>query len=335
MNRIGKQTIIFKNKPSIISYASVVSKKESGGPLCDLFDIVVEDTAFGQNSWEKAESQMQQLAFSKALEKGNISNSEINFVFAGDLLNQCTASSFAFRDSDLPYMGIYGACSSMAETLIFSAMTVDGNFSNISSSIVSSHFCSAERQYRFPLEYGGQRPQTSQWTVTGCGCTLVSKNTKDKPYIAYATTGKIVDMGIKDANNMGGAMAPSAYDTITTFLSDTNTKPEDYDLIITGDLGLVGSSLLKKLFLKDGIDISKNYDDCGKMIYDGEQHVHAGGSGCGCSASVLCSYILKSMEEKTFKNVLFCATGALLSTTTSLQGESIPSICHLVNLKID
>ena len=333
--RVGKYTIKFPKKPSILGYASVVSKKESQGPLADLFDVINEDTTFGQSSWEKAESQMQKLAFNKALEKSKLSTDALNYIFAGDLLNQCISSSFASRDSLIPFLGVYGACSNMAETLLLAALTVDGGFSNNSCAVTSSHFCTAERQYRFPLEYGGQRPQTSQWTVTGSGCVILGSFHAKKPYIAYATAGKIMDWGIKDANNMGAAMAPAAYDTLTSFFADTNTTHSDYDLIITGDLGQIGSSILKTLFLKDGIDISKNYEDCGMLIFEGTQDVHAGASGCGCSASVLCSYILKNMENKTFKNIIFAATGALLSTTSTQQGESIPCICHLLNIKID
>lgn len=333
--RIGNYTIKFENPPSILGYASVVSKKESQGPLADLFDVVNEDTSFGQSSWEKAESKMQKIASKKALEKSSIKSTDLNYICAGDLLNQCIGSSFANRDSKIPYIGVYGACSNMALTLTMSAMAIDGGFANNTLSLTSSHFCAAERQYRFPLEYGGQRPQTSQWTVTGAGAVVLGEFNSKKPYIAYATTGRIVDLGVKDANNMGAAMAPSAFDTISNFFNDTNTKPSDYDLIITGDLGKIGSKLLIKLFDKVSVDISKNHDDCGKMIFEQTQDVHAGGSGCGCSASVLCSYILKNMENGTFKNIIFAATGALLSTTSTLQGESIPSVCHLINLKID
>lgn len=332
--RIGKYTVKFEQPPSILGYASVVSKKEGEGPLADLFDVVEPDTSFGQSSWEKAESQMQKIAMDKAIFKAGIDKKSVSYIFAGDLINQCTVSTFAHRLDEIPFMGIYGACSTMSESLIFSAMSIDGGFSDYSISTTSSHFCTAERQYRFPLEYGGQRPPTSQWTVTGSGAVILGEHDKEKPYIAYATTGRIVDFGVKDANNMGAAMAPAACDTFVNFFKDTNTKPDDYDLIITGDLGKIGSQLLLKLLLKENIDISKNHDDCGKMIFDDTQDVHAGGSGCGCSASVLCSYILKNMENKTFKNVLFGATGALLSTTSSLQGESIPSICHIVNFKI-
>ncbi|MFI3226319.1 MAG: stage V sporulation protein AD [Clostridia bacterium] len=333
--RIGKYTVEFETPPSIIGYASVGSKKEAEGPLSEFFDIIEVDTSFGQSSWEKAESEMQKVVLDKAIFKGKVKKSQISFIFAGDLINQCTVSSFAHRSDDIPYIGIYGACSNMAESLILSAMTIDGGYSNCSVAITSSHFCSAERQYRFPLEYGGQRPQTSQWTVTGSGAIILGNHNHEKPYIAYATTGKIVDWGIKDANNMGAAMAPAAYDTLSNFFVDTSTKPSDYDLIVTGDLGKIGANLLKKLFEKDQVDLTENYTDCGKMIFDDTQDAHAGGSGCGCSASVLCSYILKNMENRTYKNVIFAATGALLSTTSSLQGETIPAICHLVNIKID
>lgn len=334
-NRIGNFTLEFHSKPSILSYASVASKKESQGPLADMFDVINEDTTFGQASWEKAESQMQKLAFHKALEKCQLNLTDIDFIFAGDLLNQCIGSSFASRESQIPFLGVYGACSSMAETITLACMAVDGGFSTNSCAMTSSHFCTAERQYRFPLEYGGQRPPYSQWTVTGSGCLIITDSQPNLPYIKYATCGKITDFGIKDANNMGAAMAPAAYDTLTNFFADTNSKPQDYDLIVTGDLGKVGSDILKKLFKKDGVDISKTYDDCGLMIFDATQDIHAGGSGCGCSATVLCSYILNNMSNKTFKNVIFAGTGALLSPTTVLQGESIPSICHVVNIKID
>lgn len=335
MGRIGKSTIEFETKPRILEYASVVSKKESKGPLSDMFDIINDDTSFGESSWEKAESKMQQLAFSKALQKANLSSKDIDLMFAGDLLNQCIGSSFASRDNDIAYMGVYGACSNMAETLILSSLSIEGKITTNSVALTSSHFCTAERQYRFPLEYGGIRPQTAQWTVTGAGCCIVSANGSESPYIKYATIGKIIDYGVTDANNMGAAMAPAAFDTIKSFFEDTNTTLSDYDLIITGDLGSVGSNLLYQLFEKNGIDIKNKHRDCGLLIYNDKQDVHAGGSGCGCSASVLCSYILKSINDNLYKNVVFVATGALLSTTSIQQGESIPSIAHLINIKKD
>lgn len=332
--RVGQYTVKFLNKPTILSYSSVVSKKEGQGPLADLFDIIDDDTSFGMPSWEKAESQMQKQAFHKAIEKAKLKTADVNYIFAGDLLNQCISSSFSSRETLVPYIGVYGACSNMAETMLLAAMTIDGGFSNYSVAMTSSHFCSAERQYRYPLEYGGQRPQTSQWTVTGAGSVVLAKTQPNLPYIEYATAGKITDYGVKDANNMGGAMAPAAYDTLNNFFNDTKTKPQDYDLILTGDLGKIGSGILKKLFLKDDIDISSVYDDCGLMIFEGTQDVHAGGSGCGCSASVLCSYVLKCMQEGVYKNVVFAGTGALLSTTSIQQGESIPCICHVVNIRV-
>ncbi len=335
MSRIGKYTLHFSKKPSIIGYASVVSKKESEGPLNDLFDIVELDTTFGESSWEKAETRMQQLAFNKAISKANIKMGDIDVLFAGDLLNQCIGSSFASRNNEIPFLGVYGACSNMAETLLLSSMSVNSSYANTAIALTSSHFCTAERQYRFPLEYGGIRSQTTQWTVTGSGCCVVSKNKENMPYIEYATIGKIIDYGIKDAANMGAAMAPAACDTLMSFLSDTNTKTSDFDAIITGDLGKIGSSLLQKLLIKNGIDITSNHIDCGLMIFDDTQDVHSGASGCGCSAAVLCSYILKCLNDKSFKNILFIATGALLSTTSIKQGESIPSIAHLLNIKSD
>lgn len=335
MGKIGKNTLVFETKPIIKDFASVVSKKEASGPLCDLFDVVNDDTSFGENSWEKAESRMQEIAFLKAIQKADIKVNSVDIMFAGDLLNQCIGSSFAHRDNGISFLGVYGACSNMAETLIMSAISLESKLVKTCVALTSSHFCTAERQYRFPLEYGCIRPQTSQWTVTGAGACVVSEFAESKPYIHSATIGKIIDYDIKDANNMGAAMAPAAYDTLKNFLDDTQTKITDYDAIFTGDLGKVGSDLLYALFKKEDIDLSKNHKDCGLLIYDGTQDVHAGGSGCGCSASVLCSYILKSLNDKTFKNIIFMATGALLSTTSIQQGESIPAIAHLINIKID
>lgn len=335
MKRLGKRTIKFKNPPYIIGYSSVVGKKEGQGPLASTFDFISQDTTFAQETWEKAESQMQKQAYDIAMEKAH--KKSVDFIFAGDLLNQCTSSSVAHRESKTSYFGLYGACSTMAEGLILASMMIDGDFADNTLATASSHFCSAERQYRFPLEYGGQRPQSSQWTVTGSGAVVLSKEeTKDKKAVrvTHAHVGEITDLGITDVNNMGAAMAPAAYQSLSDYLKDTQTTPADYDLIVTGDLAYVGGEILQTMLEKDGIDTQKNYTDCGKMIFDREAgDVHSGGSGCGCSAVVLCGYILKNMEAGKFKKVLFAGTGALLSPTSVLQGETISGICHIVCLE--
>ena len=330
----GSQTMVFPNHPIIASSAAVVGKKESQGPLASYFDYLSQDTKFGQKSWEKAESKMQELALDKARDKLNLRNKDIDILFAGDLLNQCIGSSFSLRGTGIPFAGLYGACSTMAESLMLSAMAVDAGFFDTAAAITSSHFASAERQYRFPLVYGGQRTPTAQWTVTGSGCAIVRKS-GDGPYINAATIGQIVDYGICDANNMGAAMAPAAYHTILTHMQDLGITPEFYDLIVTGDLGKIGKEIVVDFFQKDGITLT-NYNDCGCMIYDLiKQDVHAGGSGCGCSAVTLCGYILTLMRKKHLKNVLFCATGALLSPVSSQQGESVPGVCHAVSLGVE
>ena len=327
--KLGKQTVAFAAPPSIAGHANVVGKKEGEGPLAKSFDLINQDDTFGEKSWEKAESAMQKLALSAALDKAKQPASMMDYLFGGDLLNQCIGTGFAVRGQDIPFYGIYGACSNMAESLSLAAMMLDGGFGEWAAAMTSSHFCSAERQYRTPLEYGGQRTPPAQWTVTGSGAVILARD-GDGPYVTHATTGKIVDKGIKDANNMGGAMAPAAYETIKAHLEDTNRKPSYYDLIVTGDLGKLGKEIVLDFFHKDGMDLT-NFDDCGTMIFDLEQQdVHCGGSGCGCSAVVLTGYLLNGMREGRWKNVLFCGTGALLSPPATQQGESIPCICHAV-----
>ena len=331
--RTGQYTLTLTTPPSIQAFASVVSKKEGNSPIARYFDVICEDTSFGEQTWEKAEGEMHKQAVSKALQKAGLSSKDIQFLFAGDLLNQCIASSYGLQSLSIPFIGLYGACSTMAEGLCMASLFVDAGAAEHVVASTSSHFCSAERQYRFPLEYGGQRPPTSQWTVTGAGAAVVSKEDTGGPYIKQICIGKIEDPGIKDANNMGAAMAPAAAETLKRFFQDTNTSPQDYDLILTGDLGQVGSDLLAELLRREGIDLHKRHSDCGLIIYDREKEdVHAGGSGCGCSASVLCSYVLNAMQQQTLKEVLFVATGALLSPTAVQQGESIPGIAHLVHL---
>lgn len=330
--KLSNSTFKLTTCPSIKTYAAVVGKKEGQGPLAEHFDNVHDDTTMGEQTWEKAESTLQTEAVNTALAKASLPPSEIDLLFAGDLLNQCIGSSFGLRELNIPFYGLYGACSTMAESLSLAAIFADNKLVNNAVAVTSSHFCSAERQFRYPLEYGGQRPPTAQWTVTGSGAAVVSKS-EAPPYLKGVTVGKMVDMGIKDINNMGAAMAPAAADTIKKYLQDTHTSPSDYDLIVTGDLGYIGSDLLIKLLKKDNIDISKQQEDCGKLIFDKEeQDVHSGGSGCGCSASVLCSYLLKKVESGKIKDMLFIATGALMSTTSMQQGESIPSIAHLIHI---
>ncbi len=334
LKHIGKQTICFQSPPSIIGSACVVGKKEGEGPLCASFDSINEDSYFGMETWEKAETAMQKQALSLALSKAALPSTAIEYLFAGDLLNQCIGSSFGMRESAVPFFGLYGACSTMGESLSLAAMTIDGGFADVTAAVTSSHFCSAERQFRFPLEYGGQRPPTAQWTVTGSGALVLSAN-GNGPYVTHTTTGKIVDAGIKDNNNMGAAMAPSAYDTLRTHFDDTGLEPSYYDLILTGDLGSIGHSVVLDFFKDDGIDLSAIYQDCGLMIFSAEQDVHAGASGCGCSASVLAGYILNGMRAGRWKRVLFAPTGALMSPTSVQQKESILGICHAVALSTE
>ena len=333
--RIGKQTILLPSKPSVYGFASVVGKAEGEGPLADEFDKVYDDdTIDGCPTWEKSESALHKEAVSRAISKAGFSPEDIDLIMAGDLLNQCIGTSFGIREMQIPFLGLYGACSTMALSMALASVLVDSDVATKAVASTSSHFASAERQFRLPLEYGGQRPPSAQRTVTGSGATVISHHKENSPCIEAVNFGKIMDLGIKDANNMGAAMAPAATETIQSFLNDTNTKPEDYDLILTGDLGKVGSELLIDLLKKDfEIDISSVHNDCGLMIYDLEnQDMHAGGSGCGCSATVVNSYIMKKLQNKELNKVLFVGTGALLSTTSSLQGESIPGIAHGVLL---
>ena len=331
--KLGRQTVALQDPPSVIGSASVVGKKEGEGPLAATFDHISQDDTFGERSWEKAESAMQKLALAAALNKAGLSVSGLDYLLAGDLLNQCIGSGFAVRGQDVPFFGLYGACSTMAESLSLAAMLLGGGYGTKIAAMTSSHFCSAERQYRSPLEYGGQRTPTAQWTVTGSGCVILADQGPG-PYVTHVTTGKIVDKGIKDAANMGAAMAPAAYATIAAHFQDTGRKPSDYDLIITGDLGQLGRDIVADWFHRDGMDL-KNLNDCGTLIYDLEgQDVHCGGSGCGCSAVVLAGMLLNGMAGGRWKRILFCGTGALLSPTSSQQGESIPAICHAVALDI-
>ena len=331
-NIVKDGTINLQSAPTISAYAAAAGKKEGEGPLAEYFDYLSDDVTLGENSWEKSESKLQQYAFTNALSKGKFSESDMDFLFAGDLLNQCVASAYGARDTSIPFYGLFGACSTMAESVGLASIFVDSGAAINAAAVTSSHFCSAERQFRLPVNYGGQRTPTAQWTATAAGCAIVSPHGAP-PYVKAVTVGKIKDMGITDANNMGAAMAEAAHDTISRHLANMGQSIDAFDLILTGDLGKVGSDILTELFQKDNIDISEKHNDCGLMLYDLEkQDVHAGGSGCGCSASVLCGYILPEIAAGRLKNVLFAATGALMSPTIVQQGESIPGISHAVHI---
>ena len=328
--KLGQQTAALTTPLSILCAANVVGRMEGSGPLSDYFDYIDKDDTFRAVTWEQSERAMQQKALSLALQKGGLTPQQLDWLFAGDLLNQCISSSFAAREQKIPFFGLYGACSTFGEGLILAAMALDGSFGERAGVVVSSHFCTAERQYRTPLEYGCQRTPTAQWTVTGAGAVILQQEGKG-PYLTHLTPGKIVDKGITDTNNMGAAMAPAAYDTLAAHFQDTGRGPDFYDLIVTGDLGKLGSELLQELFRRDGVDLSPGYTDCGLLIFDLKgQDVHCGGSGCGCSASVFTGYLLNGLRSGRWKRLLFCPTGALHSPTTAFQGETIPGICHAV-----
>ena len=331
--RLGRQTVALEHPPVILSHAAVGGKQEGEGPLADYFDHLSEDSFFGEKTWEKAESAMQKLALGKALEKATLPPEELDYIFAGDLLNQCIGTSFGLRDFGVPFYGLYGACSTMGESLALASLTIAGGFARRAGAMTSSHFCTAERQYRMPVPYGNQRTPTAQWTATASGCVILGAE-GEGPKITAVTCGKIVDKGICDVNNMGAAMAPAAYDTHSAHFRATGTKPSDYDLVLTGDLGVLGHQIVTEFFQQDGVDMGENYQDCGMLLYDiQKQDMHAGASGCGCSASVLCGYLLRQMEENHLQKILFAPTGALLSPTSSFQGESIPGICHALTIE--
>ena len=328
----GRQSFVLPEMPVITAWASVAGKKESEGPLGNTFDMTSQDTYFGQKTWEQAEKHMQQLALEKLAEKAKMQTTDFDLVYSGDLLNQCIGSSFSLRNTNIPHLGLYGACSTMAESLLLAAMTVGGGFGDQVVAQTSSHFASSERQYRFPLGYGGQRTPTAQWTVTGSGAALVSSSGKG-PRIDSCTIGTVTDLGIKDANNMGAAMAPAAFQTIRAHLNDLGRSPEDFDLIVTGDLGQMGKDLLLDLARQDGLMLGGKLTDCGTLVFDQEkQDVHAGGSGCGCSAITLCGYLLSKLASGKLRRILFCGTGALLSPTSTQQGLPIPGVCHAVSI---
>lgn len=339
---IGKQSVSFRNPPCIVSGASVAGKKEGEGPLGHLFDIVQEDPMMGKNTWEEAESELMKEAASKALSKAALKNSDIRYLVGGDLLGQLIATSFGVSELEIPVIGIYGACSTMGEAMSIGAMLVDGGFADRIMAITSSHFAGAEKQFRFPLDYGNQRPYSASWTVTGSGAVILSDRKyltgSSEPVITIkgVTTGKIVDYGIKDSMNMGAAMAPAAYETIKQNLEDFGVGPDYYDRIITGDLGYVGKNILIDMLKEKNIDISGNHMDCGIEIFDKDkQDTHAGGSGCGCSAITFTAYIMKQMKEKQWKRILFIPTGALLSQVSFNEGMTVPGIAHAVMVECD
>ena len=321
---------------AILAASSAVGKKEKEGPLGDLFDFSDPTDRFGQKTWERSESEMQRIVFSGAAGKLGIGEEDIDAVFAGDLLNQCVGSAYGLLQFDIPYFGLYGACSTCAEGLTLAAMTVSAGLYRRAASVTSSHNASAERQYRNPLEYGGQRPPTAQWTVTGAGAFIVGKACGDaSALIADVMPGVVVEKGIKDAANMGAAMAPAAADTVLRYLDENGKKPADFDLIVTGDLGFEGNSILHDLLAVAGAETARTglLTDCAMMIFDRErQDVHSGGSGCGCSAAVLAAYLLPRLKSGMLKNILFIGTGAMMSPSSTKQGEAIPAVAHLVHL---
>ena len=332
--KIGKRTLRTDNV-YVKSYSNVVGKIESEGPLSGLFDMVINDEYFGEKTYEKAETKMQKTALMSALQKGILNASQLDLIASGDLLNQCISSSYSVRDNDVPYIGLFGACSTMALSTLVAAMSVECGYSKYAAGVTSSHFCTAERQFRQPLEYGGQRPPSAQRTVTAAAAVILS-NERSNIRVSSFTPGCVIDYYVTDANNMGAAMAPAAADTLYNFFNDTGSVPSDFDLILSGDLGSVGAALLRDILSEKGIILGREYNDCGIMMFDGDsQDTHAGGSGCGCSGAVLTGYALPKIASGALKNVLFMSTGALMSPTASLQGESIPAVAHLINFTGD
>lgn len=330
-------TVFFKNKPQITSFAAICGSKEKQGIIGSYADVTLDDDMYGESTFEKAECKMLTGAISLAIEKGGLKERDIDVLLSGDLLNQIISASFAARDYDFPFIGVYSACSTMSESIMLAAMLVNAGYVRRAVAATGSHFASAERQYRYPLEQGTTRPPQSQWTVTGAGGCVVTDGklcrTGEGIRIASATMGRVCDYGVTDVNNMGAAMAPAAADTIMTHLRDTHTEPDDYDMILTGDLGALGSRIVKDLTWEKGYDISQKHVDCGEIIYKVIEDEFQGGSGAGCSATVLNSFVLQKMRAGLYKRVLFAATGALLSTVSSGQGESIPCISHAVELE--
>lgn len=335
--KLGKQTVCFEKPPYIAGSAAIGGRKEGEGPLASCFDLLLKDDRYGEKTWEKAESKMLKEVMLLAMKKAGKEKADIDLVLSGDLLNQLMSSSFMARDLQLPFLGLYGACSTMTESLLLGAMLTEGGFAHNIVVGASSHFCTAERQFRMPLEHGNQRPPSSQWTATAAGAMVLSENS-GRIRITCGTIGKVMDAGVKDVNQMGSAMAPAAVDTILNHFADTGRSFSDYDLVLTGDLGYIGKAIAADLLTDAGMDaelVKTRYDDCGTMLYDREkQDVHGGGSGCGCSAAVFSSNVFKRMEAGELSRVLLLSTGAMLSTISPFQGESIPGIAHGVVLEV-
>ena len=350
----GRQSVIFEEKPLIRGRGTVVGEKEGQGPLAKNFDIILKEDMYGEKSWEKAESKMLKEAMKKAVSRAGITEKDIDIMLSGDLLNQLMSSSFMARDMHIPFLGLYGACSTMTESLVVGSMLIDGGFAKNVLVGASSHFCTAERQFRMPVEHGNQRPPSAQWTATAAGGVVVSAASEvdsddnlsgcmtdrlgSRIRVESATVGKVIDAGIKDSNQMGAAMAPAAVDTLLNHLEDMDRNLDYYDLAVTGDLGFIGKDIMMDLLADAGLDkkmLFSHYDDCGTMLFSKEQDVHGGGSGCGCSASVFAGYLLKEMEKGKIKRLLLMSTGAMLSTISPLQGESIPGIAHAVSLEVE
>ena len=333
MQKLGKQTIKFDNHPTILDCASIVGPKEAQGPLAEYFDQTLEDEFWGEKTWEKAESKIIKETVNTVISKSGVPSDQIDLMIAGDLLNQCISSSFGLREANIPFLGVFGACSTFVESMCIGSICVESFAKNVLCA-TSSHFCSAEKQFRFPLELGNQRTPTAQWTVTGSGAAIITQSGMG-PYITHITPGKIIDMGIKDANNMGAAMAPAFCETLITHFLDTGRSPNYYDAIISGDLGHVGKEIAIDIAKARGYNIKPNYNDCGVLIFDKEkQDTHSGGSGCGCCGSEFSGYFFKQLKAKKLKKVLLIATGALMNSTSSQQGESIPGIAHAISIEI-
>lgn len=347
-NKLGRQTLVFRNKPVITGECCVVGTREGRGPLKEYFDVILEDDMYGEKTWEKAESMMLKNAILTAVRKAGVEQGSIDVMMTGDLLNQLMSSSFMARDVNIPFIGLYGACSTMTQSMLMASAFVDGGFAENTVCGASSHYCTAERQFRMPLEHGNQRPPSAQWTATASGAAVISSRpctannmlipAPREIHITHGTIGKIIDTGMQDANQMGAAMAPAAVDTILNHFEDTGRTPEDYDIILTGDLGYIGKEIALDLFSDAGLDTAKmglRYDDCGTMLYYREKEdVHGGGSGCGCSASIYTGYLFRKMRAGEYKRALVVSTGAMLSTISPFQGESIPGIAHAVALEI-
>ena len=332
MRKQGDTYLLDGGPVYLLSHGCCVGRKEGEGPLAGRFDQAGQDNWFGESTWEKSECRMVQLACRTAMKKAGLHPHQIGCALGGDLLNQCVSTSFAMRTLGVPFLGLYGACSTMAQSLMMAGLTVDGGYSDQVVALTSSHFASSERQYRFPLGYGGQRTPTAQWTVTGAGAALVCSQ-GDGPHIDSATCGTVTELGIKDAGNMGAAMAPAALATIKAHLEDLGRSCSDFDLIVTGDLGLHGKQLLLELARRDGLDLGEKLTDCGTLVFDmNSQDVHSGGSGCGCSAITLCGYLLDQLHCGKRKRILFCGTGALLSPTSTQQCLPLAGICHAVSI---